>query len=178
MRKRLSVILAALLAVMMVASTAMAAETDDSTDSAGTTLEGRGKLVARGVGSVDLDGKGKVKLRITGDVTIVDHAGDATVWVRPWDRDASALGERSKLDRAEAILNEVLAENPDNPFALLNLGYLYQEADRVDEARKAYQRVIALNPDDKPSQVTVPSLQGSTLVEVAKYNLDLLDSPE
>lgn len=99
MRKRMSVILAALLAVMMIPAAALATETDE----AGTTLEGRGKLVARGVGSVDLDGKGKVKLRITGDVTIVDHAGDAVVWVRPWDRDAAALGERSRLDRGESI---------------------------------------------------------------------------
>ena len=99
MRRRLSALLAALLAVIMVSGTATAAETDE----AGTTLEGRGKLVARGVGSVDLDGKGKVKLRITGDVTIVDHAGDATLWVRPWDRDAQRLGDRAKLARGESV---------------------------------------------------------------------------
>ena len=94
MFRRLSTVMTALLAVMTIAATAVAAEIDDS---AGTTIEGRGRLVARGVGSVDLDGAGKVKLRVAGDVTIVDHAGDAALWVRPWDRDAARLGERSKV---------------------------------------------------------------------------------
>ena len=105
MRKRMSAIAVAVLAVMMVSGTALAAEAGDaqSHSDAGTTLEGRGRLVARGVGSVDLDGKGKIKLRITGDVTIVDHAGDAVVWVRPWDGAAQRLGERSRLDTGESI---------------------------------------------------------------------------
>jgi len=102
MRRRLSVMLAAMLAVTLVSGTALAAEASVS-DTAGTTLDGRGRLIARGVGSVDLDGKGTMRLRIAGDVTIVDHAGDATVWVRPWDRDAKRLGERSYLDTGESV---------------------------------------------------------------------------
>ena len=90
MRRRLSVILAAMLAASLVTGTALAEEAPES-DGGGTTLEGRGVLVAKGVGTVDLDGKGKIKLRIVGDVTIVDHAGDAVIHVRSWNPEAKAL---------------------------------------------------------------------------------------
>ncbi|MDJ0959968.1 MAG: hypothetical protein QNJ88_04880 [Acidimicrobiia bacterium] len=97
MRRRLSVILAAALAASLISGTALAQEAPES-DTGGTTLEGRGVLVAKGVGSVDLDGKGKVKLRIAGDVTIVDHAGDAVIHVRSWNRDAKALDAKRMVD--------------------------------------------------------------------------------
>ncbi len=90
MHRRLSVILAAALAASLVTGTALAEEAPEA-GSDGTTLEGRGVLVAKGVGTVDLDGKGKVKLRIAGDVTIVDRAGDAVIHVRAWNREAKAL---------------------------------------------------------------------------------------
>ena len=99
MRKRLSVILAAMLAASLVTGTALAEEAPES-DSGGTTLEGRGVLVARGVGTVDLDGKAKLKLRITGDVTIVDHAGDAVIHVRSWNREAKALDAKRMVGAA------------------------------------------------------------------------------
>jgi hypothetical protein len=99
---RLTTVVVAVLAVMMVAGTAVAAEAGASTDT-GTTLEGKGKLVARGVGSVDLDGKGKVKLKIVGDVSIVDHSGDAVVWVRRRNPETQSLDERTRLDAGESI---------------------------------------------------------------------------
>lgn len=102
MRRRLMTVVVAALAVMMVAGTAAAAETGASTDS-GTTLQGRGKLVARGVGSVDLDGRGTVKLKIVGDVSIVDRSGSAVVWVRRWNPETQSLDERTRLEAVESI---------------------------------------------------------------------------
>jgi hypothetical protein len=102
MRRRFITVVVAALAVMMVAGSAMAAETDTASDG-GTTLEGAGTLIARGVGSVDLDGRGKVKLKIVGDVSIVDHAGDAIVWVRRWDSETQRLDERTRLGAGESV---------------------------------------------------------------------------
>ena len=45
-------------------------------------LQGQGLLRSGGTGSVEISGAGRVRLAINGDVSIVDRAGDARIWVR------------------------------------------------------------------------------------------------
>ena len=47
------------------------------------SLEESGKLVAVGVGSVELHGAGFVRVDMSGDVTIIDEAGDAEITIEP-----------------------------------------------------------------------------------------------
>jgi hypothetical protein len=70
---------AAILATLAVVPAASAAEAPDE---ARITLEGRGLLQAGGMGQVEISGAGQVRLVVNGDVTIVDHAGDARIWGR------------------------------------------------------------------------------------------------
>lgn len=79
MKKWTIVGLVALLATLAVVPAAAAAETQDE---ARVTLEGRGLLQAGGTGQAEILGAGRVRLVVNGDVTIVDHAGDARIWVR------------------------------------------------------------------------------------------------
>ena len=46
------------------------------------SLEGQGLLWAGGRGRVEINGAGRVRLAVDGEVTIVDRAGDARIWVR------------------------------------------------------------------------------------------------
>lgn len=46
------------------------------------TVEGRGWLYASGTGDVDIDMGGKIRLRVDGDVTVTDHAGDMRILTR------------------------------------------------------------------------------------------------
>jgi len=85
MKKKMTTRLALALAVVMVASMfalpgiAQAQAQDDSGD---VTVEGRGWLYAKGTGDVDIDMGGRIRLRVDGNVTIVDHAGDMRVRLR------------------------------------------------------------------------------------------------
>ena len=79
MKKWTIVGLVAILAAVAVAPAASAATVEDE---ARVTLEGRGLLQAGGTGTVQISGAGRIRLVVNGDVTIVDHAGDARIWVR------------------------------------------------------------------------------------------------
>jgi hypothetical protein len=78
-KKWMIVALAALLATVALVPAASAAEAE--TD-ARVSLEGRGVLWAGGAGHVEIAGAGRARLAVNGDVSIVDHAGDARIWVR------------------------------------------------------------------------------------------------
>ena len=84
MRKFITVLAAVVVSTVLVTSVALA-ETDGNGD---VYVEGTDRLVAAGVGSAYVQGDGVVKLRIKGDVTITDYAGDARIVIRPFGGDA------------------------------------------------------------------------------------------
>ena len=47
--------------------------------------------------------------------------------------------------KAESKLASDLAENPDDPFRLLNLAYVYTQTDRPADAPATYEKVLSLN---------------------------------
>jgi tetratricopeptide (TPR) repeat protein len=75
---------------------------------------------------------------------------------------------------AENYLKQALAENPNNPYALLNLGVVYQNTNRITEAKGMYEKVIKLNPTDVVDQSNMERVEGKTLADLAKYNLNML----
>jgi len=77
--------------------------------------------------------------------------------------------------RAEAYLSEALYLNPENPYALLNLGQVYHKTGRPDKARQMYEKVISLSPPDKERQATTDSGEEKPLVIIAAENLNRLD---
>jgi tetratricopeptide (TPR) repeat protein len=85
---------------------------------------------------------------------------------------------RGDFKQAEVDLQTALALNPDNPYALLNLGVVYQENGRLDKAREKYEKLIALRPDAIAEESNNASLTGRGLVEIAKENLKVLEAEE
>jgi Flp pilus assembly protein TadD len=77
--------------------------------------------------------------------------------------------------KAEEYFTKVLDINPENPYALLNLGVIYQKTDRIEQAKAMYNKVIALGATQKPSEVTDASAEGKSLVQIAKDNLATLE---
>jgi tetratricopeptide (TPR) repeat protein len=80
--------------------------------------------------------------------------------------------------QAEVSLEKALSINPDNPYALLNMGVVYQETGRFDKARQMYKRLIELQPKDVAEESNTGSLAGKGLVDIAKENLKLLEARE
>jgi Tfp pilus assembly protein PilF len=84
------------------------------------------------------------------------------------------LLNQGKYTDAEKRFDEALAENPDNPFALLNQGVVYQTTGRTEKAKSMYEKVIKLNPKETAGRSSESGKTGKTLVEIAKENLEAL----
>ena len=82
--------------------------------------------------------------------------------------------ERGRLVEAEQHLQTALVFDPDDPYTLLNMGYVFQQTGRYDEAREVYHKLIALHSDEKPDRVLVESLKGYSFAELAQHNLAIL----
>ena len=87
-----------------------------------------------------------------------------------------ALSDANYAD-AEKYLSEALYRNPDNPYALLNLGEVYQEMGYTERARHMYEKVIDLNPPDSEQQATSELGEEKPLVDIAMDRLKLLGKP-
>jgi arylsulfatase A-like enzyme/tetratricopeptide (TPR) repeat protein len=59
---------------------------------------------------------------------------------------AGSLIEVKQLDRAEALLKEIVAEHPRFPLAQFNLGLVYEEQGRPPDARACYAAEVAAYP--------------------------------
>ena len=88
MRRRVTTILALALVALMVAGVAQAQEgLVAETDAIEVTeqVDARGVLVARGEGRAVLHSAGLVRVRVSANVLIQDHAGDANIVLEPAD---------------------------------------------------------------------------------------------
>lgn len=63
------------------------------------------------------------------------------------EKRASALIDLQRLDEAEKAYRDILSENEKRPVAWLNIGYLHALRARYDDALRAYERALALDPD-------------------------------
>lgn len=61
---------------------------------------------------------------------------------------AACLVGLKQYDRAEPMLKDIIRESPKFPFAHFNLGLLFEEQGRWEEAREAYSQEVALYPNE------------------------------
>ncbi len=78
---------------------------------------------------------------------------------------ARALAEDT--DTAMAELEELTKTTTDNAQAWLLLGSLYQNADRTEDARAAYEKAVAADPDD-----------AAGVKSSAQARIDAIDNPD
>ena len=94
------------------------------------------------------------------------------------DVELSDLGYRclqnKKYDKAGEYFERALEINPDNPYALLNMGVVYEVKGDKDKAIKIYKKLLAINPDVRAGTSTDPEKKGCKLVDIAKDNLEKL----
>ncbi len=82
--------------------------------------------------------------------------------------------EAKDYDKAKHYLEQALEINPDNPYALLNMGVIYEAQGKRDEAIKMYEKVITLNPEDRAFESTDAEKIGHKLSDIATDNLKRL----
>jgi general secretion pathway protein D len=91
----------------------------------------------------------------------------------------SDLGYRhlqaKEYDKAKEYFEKALEVNPDNSYAILNMGVIYEWEGKRDEAVKMYERVISLNPVERDFSASDPERKGRKLLDIAKDNLKNLE---
>jgi tetratricopeptide (TPR) repeat protein len=75
---------------------------------------------------------------------------------------------------AEKYLEEALARNPDNTYALFNMGVVYENTGRQQQAISMYQKVLDLNPNEKTTQGNKASPEDQSITGRARTNLKKL----
>jgi len=91
------------------------------------------------------------------------------------DRGHKALSEANYRD-AEVYLTSALEANPSNPHALLNMGVVFENTQRIDQAREVYARVILIDPPTEAEKSTDEGMTGASLTEIARQNLVRLNA--
>ncbi len=79
--------------------------------------------------------------------------------------------KRGDMRVAGNEFRQITMESPNDAFAELNLGAVYQGAGRMDLAEPLYREAITHGHDLMPSDVTQPWAQGLTVEDIACRNL-------
>ncbi len=82
--------------------------------------------------------------------------------------------EGGRYADAERMLTEAVQLNPDNPYALLNLGAVYQRTGRFNQAREMFDKVIALDALQNPARRSKFVDPSKNLKQIAEDNLKTL----
>lgn len=79
-----------------------------------------------------------------------------------------------QYDAAKFYFEEALKIWPENPYAHLNLGVVYEAQGKQEDAVRAYKQVVALKPKDTVQESTDPAKIGVSLESLARDNLKRL----
>jgi general secretion pathway protein D len=82
--------------------------------------------------------------------------------------------ELKEYDKAMKYYEKALEENPKNPYAILNIGYINQAQGNREKAIEMYEKLIQMAPKDVAESSTDPLRAGKRLTDIAKENLKSL----
>jgi general secretion pathway protein D len=82
--------------------------------------------------------------------------------------------QKGNYKEAKDFFTKALVEDPQNPFALLNLGVIYEHEGEPKKAMALYQAVIATGTTAVAPSSTNPSWKGLPLVRIARENIEKL----
>ncbi len=80
--------------------------------------------------------------------------------------------QKDRLDKARDFFIQALKIAPDNPYAAVNLGVVYQREGNVAAARKMYQQVIELDIDSEKNTQQQEALEA--IKRLARENMNTL----
>ena len=73
---------------------------------------------------------------------------------------------------AEKYLQRALSINPNNPYAILNMGVVYYETGRKEQAREMFNKVLSIAEKEEAEQSNQGWAVKKDLTEIAKKNLE------
>lgn len=78
-------------------------------------------------------------------------------------------------DRAKFYFEEAIKINPNNSYALYNLGLVHEKQGNKKEAIKIYKKIVKKKPQIKKAKYSDPGAIGNGLVDLAMKRLKRLD---
>ncbi len=84
--------------------------------------------------------------------------------------------QAGNTEEAERLFTEAIKENPNNLQAMINLGTLYQNTNRPEQARDLYQRVI--DGQATAEKKGLDPEEAARLAQVARDNIAQMDQEE
>ena len=79
-----------------------------------------------------------------------------------------------KVQEAKQYFREALTIDPENPFALMNLGVVYEKEEKPGKALQMYRAVLNLGTGAVASESSDPEKNGVSLLEIARENIERL----
>lgn len=73
--------------------------------------------------------------------------------------------------QAEEYLQQALALNPNNPYAILNMGVVYGNTGRPGKACEMYQKVLRVEAEENPARTSQQWAEHKNLKEIAEKNM-------
>ena len=83
--------------------------------------------------------------------------------------------KKGNYQEAEKYLQKALSIKPDNPYAILNMGVVYFNTNREEQARENFNKVISLAEKEKAQDSNENWAVGKELVEISKRNLEYMN---
>ena len=80
--------------------------------------------------------------------------------------------QAEKYQEAKEYFAKALQIDPANPYAMINMGYIYEKEGQSADALKMYREVIAGGTDAVADQSTRTEKRGVSLVEIARERID------
>ena len=80
--------------------------------------------------------------------------------------------EANDTQAAKEYFLKALESDPTNPYALMNLGVVYEKEGDPDEAVKMYQAVVAGGSDAVADSASDPDKTGTPLVQLAVESIE------
>jgi general secretion pathway protein D len=74
-------------------------------------------------------------------------------------------------EKAREYFKRSLEINPNNPYAILNMGVLNEREGNIEEAIRMYEKVIQLNTKDRANESTDVMKRGQSLIDIARENI-------
>ncbi len=86
--------------------------------------------------------------------------------------------QQGKNEEAKNFFQEALKIDPQNPYALYNMGVLYEEAGNDETAKKMYQQVILTGTSMTAENTGNPLSDGVSLLQLARERIEGLGQKE
>lgn len=119
-----------------------------------------------------------VGLSACGAAFDADHLwNDITFWQdgKASEGAMAALG-KGDFAKAEGLANDALHRNPQDPYAILALGVVFENTARPDLARQYFSSLVSMNPQVTAMVGVGPAAERRTLAEIGRQHLAALAS--